>query len=296
MAIIMSDNPHYSKWTGSQIDDAMTIIQQNYESLLKMPNFNQTLDEHSAKLQKLIDETLVELKEKLFYEDGRPKFLHVTGGTLIGERPQISSNVKNIEPSAAGGSSLLYFPEVSGYSPFASANFGQETMSLGVFNAPVASMGAYWGNELLAYVDKDGCLMGACWNDFAEFRKSDEKEPGRVICENGDGTMSRSYKRLQPGAMIVSDTFGFAIGRSEGGNTPVAVAGRVLAYTYEDWWTFEPGQPVCAGPNGTVSMMSRREARKYPDRIIGTVSELPTYEKWGKHNTIVNGRIWIKVK
>ena len=91
----MSDNPHYSKWTGSQIDDAMTIIQQNYESLLKMPNFNQTLDEHSAKLQKLIDETLVELKEKLFYEDGRPKFLHVTGGTLIGERPQISSNVKN---------------------------------------------------------------------------------------------------------------------------------------------------------------------------------------------------------
>ena len=42
-------------------------------------------------------------------------------------------------------------------------------------------------------------------------------------------------------------------------------------------------------------MMSRREARKYPDRIIGTVSELPTYEKWGD-NTQVNGRIWIKVK
>jgi hypothetical protein len=43
-------------------------------------------------------------------------------------------------------------------------------------------------------------------------------------------------------------------------------------------------------------MMSRREVRKYPDRIIGTVSELPTYEKWGKHDTVVNGRIWIKVK
>ena len=296
MAIIMSDNPHYSKWTGSQIDDAMTIIQQNYESLLKMPDFNKTLDDHAAKLQKLIDETLVELKDKLFYEDGSPKFLSITGGSLKGERPQISSTVKNIEPSTADGSSLLFFPEVSGYSPFLSANFGKEIMSMGVFSSPEASLGAYWGNELLAYVDKDGCLMGACWNDFAEFRKSDETEAGRVICENGDGTMSRSYKRLQPGAMIVSDTFGFAIGRNEGGNTPVAVAGRVLAHTYEDWWCFEPGQPVCAGPNGTVSMMSRREARKYPDRIIGTVSELPTYEKWGKHNIEVNGRIWIKVK
>ena len=43
-------------------------------------------------------------------------------------------------------------------------------------------------------------------------------------------------------------------------------------------------------------MMSRREARKYPDRIIGTVSELPTYEYWGKNKIPVNGRIWIKVK
>ena len=32
MANVMSDVPHYSKWTGSQIDDAMTLIQQNYES------------------------------------------------------------------------------------------------------------------------------------------------------------------------------------------------------------------------------------------------------------------------
>jgi hypothetical protein len=43
-------------------------------------------------------------------------------------------------------------------------------------------------------------------------------------------------------------------------------------------------------------MMSRREARKYPERIVGIVSELPTYEKWGNHNVEVNGRIWIKVK
>ena len=147
-----------------------------------------------------------------------------------------------------------------------------------------------------AYITREGKVFGAVWNDFAEFRKSDETEAGRVVCENGDGSLSRSYKRLQPGAMVVSDTYGFAIGETDECQTPVAVAGRVLAYPYEDWWCFEPGQPVCAGPNGTVSMMSRREARKYPDRIIGTVSELPTYETWGKHNTQVNGRIWIKMR
>ena len=147
-----------------------------------------------------------------------------------------------------------------------------------------------------AYITREGKVYGAVWNDFAEFRKSDEVEAGRVVCENGDGTLSRSYKRMQPGAMIVSDTFGFAIGETEECKTPVAVAGRVLVFPYEDWWCFDPGQPVCAGPDGTVSMMSRREARKYPDRIIGTVSELPTYEYWGDNKIPVNGRIWIKVK
>lgn len=147
-----------------------------------------------------------------------------------------------------------------------------------------------------AKVDSKGKVHGAVWNDFAEYRKSDETCPGRVICECGDGTLTRSHKRLQAGANIISDTFGFAIGETEECKTPVAVAGRVLAYPYEDWWCFEPGQPVCAGPDGTVSMMSRREARKYPDRIIGTVSELPTYEYWGENKIPVNGRIWIKVK
>lgn len=148
----------------------------------------------------------------------------------------------------------------------------------------------------LASITTKGQVFGAVWNDFAEFRRSNEKEPGRIICENGDGSLSRSVKRLQPGAVIISDTYGFAIGQTEQCQTPVAVAGRVLAYPYEDWWTFEPGEPVCAGPDGTVSKMSRREVRKYPDRIIGTVSELPTYEYWGQDNIKVNGRIWIHIK
>lgn len=148
----------------------------------------------------------------------------------------------------------------------------------------------------LARITDKGQVFGAVWNDFAEFRNSTETEPGRVICENGDGTLSLSHKRCQPGAMIISDTYGFAIGQTDSCQTPVAVSGRVLAHTYEDWWTFEPGEPVCSGPNGTVSKMSRREVRKYPERIIGTVSELPTYETWGENNVEINGRIWIHIK
>ena len=147
-----------------------------------------------------------------------------------------------------------------------------------------------------AKVDFKGKVYGAIWNDFAEYRESEITEPGRVICENGDGTLSLSHKRLQPGAVVISDTFGFAIGKTDKAKTPIAIAGRVLAYTYEDWWTFEPGEAVCAGPDGTVSKMTRREIRKYPERIIGIVSELPTYETWGDNKIPVDGRIWINIK
>lgn len=40
----------------------------------------------------------------------------------------------------------------------------------------------------------------------------------------------------------------------------------------------------------------REEIREWPDRIVGTVSEIPEYEEWGTEKVKVNGRIWIKVK
>jgi hypothetical protein len=48
----------------------------------------------------------------------------------------------------------------------------------------------------LASITPQGQVFGAVWNDYAEFRKSEEMEPGRVVCENGDGTLSLSQKRL----------------------------------------------------------------------------------------------------
>lgn len=142
-----------------------------------------------------------------------------------------------------------------------------------------------------------GQVYGAVWNDYAEYRQTEKYiQPGYCVIETGKGDLIKSSERLQPGANIVSDTFGFAIGETEQTKTPLAVSGRVLAYPYEDRDSYQAGDPVCSGPNGTISKMTREEVREYPDRIIGTVSEIPNYEVWGTGNVKVDNRIWIKVK
>ena len=143
---------------------------------------------------------------------------------------------------------------------------------------------------------KAAAVHGAVWNDYAEYRTTVTKiEPGRVVVENNDDTLSLSTERLMPGANIVSDTFGFSIGETESAKTPLAVSGRVLAYPNEPRDSYHAGDAVCSGPNGTVSKMTREEIITYPERIIGTVSAIPDYETWGQNNVSVNGRIWIKV-
>lgn len=148
-------------------------------------------------------------------------------------------------------------------------------------------------------------IWGAVWNDYAEFRETKSPiEPGRCIIETGNGDLVLSTERLQNGAEIVSDTYGFAIGQTEKCNTPIASNGRVLAYLYEDTAIAKCniGQPVCSGPNGTVSIMTNKEARDYPWKIIGTISEIPNYDKWQigelENNQFieVNNRIWIRIR
>lgn len=145
---------------------------------------------------------------------------------------------------------------------------------------------------------QNNVLYGAAWNDYAEYRERKGKyvSPGRCVVENGDGSLLQSTKRLQPGAEIVSDTYGFAIGKTNKCKLPIAVSGRVLAYPYEDINTYKVGAPVCSGPNGTISQMTDEEARLYPWLIIGTVSSIPTEKTWGANNVKINGRIWIRVK
>lgn len=142
-------------------------------------------------------------------------------------------------------------------------------------------------------------LYGAVWNDYAEYREVKEKiEPGRCIHEIGDDSLALTTKRLERGCEIVSDTFGFAIGQTEKCNTPIAAAGRVLAYLYEgrEVALSHIGWPVCSGPDGTVSIMTEEEEKEYPSRIIGTISAVPNYQVWGEDNIEVNGRVWIRIK
>lgn len=137
---------------------------------------------------------------------------------------------------------------------------------------------------------------GAVWNDYAEYRSAETIKPGIVVREDKDGIMKLTTERLMPACEIISDTFGFAIGETDECKTPIAATGRVLAYTYEDRYSFELGDAVCSGPNGTVSKMTREELMMYPERMIGTVSEIPEYKTWGSGNVKVDGRIWIRVR
>lgn len=139
-------------------------------------------------------------------------------------------------------------------------------------------------------------VSGAIWNDYAEYRESFITEPGRCVIETGFGDLELSSKRLQLGANIVSDTFGFSIGETDKAKTPIAVCGRVLAYPFENRYDFTPGAAVCSGPDGTISLMTRNEIKEWPDAIVGYVSEIPEYKTWGTNNISINNRIWIKIK
>ena len=144
--------------------------------------------------------------------------------------------------------------------------------------------------------DKNGAiLMGAAWNDYAEYRAQIQPiEPGYCVISNDKGEVDKTSYHLSPCDGIVSDTFGFAIGQTDTYQTPLAVAGRVLAYCEGDRYNYHAGDTVCAGPEGKVCKMTREEIKEYPDRIVGIVSEIPDYEKW--NNKDIDNRIWIKVK
>lgn len=146
-------------------------------------------------------------------------------------------------------------------------------------------------------VYSDYPIYGAVWNDYAEFRSQIEDiEPGYCVASTNNGQVYKTTEKFQACDGIVSDTFGFSIGETDECRTPLAVAGRVLAYCIGNREDYQSGDTVCAGPEGKVMKMTREEIKEYPDRIIGIVSEIPKYDTWGTGNVPINGRIWIKVK
>ena len=155
-----------------------------------------------------------------------------------------------------------------------------------------------WQGNIEAYgAIRGDTVHGAVWNDYAEYRAQKEDiQPGYCVASSDNGEVYKTTEKFAVCDGIVSDTFGFSIGETETAKTPLAVAGRVLAYFAGNREDYHAGDVVCAGPEGKVMKMTREEIREYPDRILGHVSEIPNYETWGTGNIAVNGRIWIKVR
>lgn len=221
-------------------------------------------------------------------------YLPLTGGTMTG----------SLTIQAAGDTYVWVKNTSTGNKVWldagGSANHG--IWSDGYYNNSTFTSSGKW----MIYRSSDGeahtgmKLYGAVWNDYAEYRNTlEDSKPGQCVIENGDDSLRLSTSRMQRAAHIVSDTFGFAIGKTDKCKTPVAVSGRVLAYIYEGRQAARGaiGRPVCSGPNGTVSIMTDEEYKNFGYCAIGTISAVPDYEKWGEKDeeVDVNGRIWIKV-
>lgn len=143
---------------------------------------------------------------------------------------------------------------------------------------------------------------------FGQVRIMEELyETGTVVSENGAGILVKSSARLQPCSYVVSSetipvTGDYEALRSENSQN-VAIVGRILTYV-NDRNELQLGDAVCAGPNGLAYKMTRNEIQEYPDRILGYVAEIPTYEIWKNSEegidqfseTYVKNRVWIQIK
>ena len=81
------------------------------------------------------------------------------------------------------------------------------------------------------------------------------------------------------------------IGNRDKTYKPIAVSGRVLVKVNCE---IKVGDVLCADKDGFATKMTRTEIANYPDRILGIVSEVPTYKVW--NDIEINNRVWITIK
>ena len=254
---------------------------------------------------KIVNSTLVKAAlgtgsgtSKYLREDGtwvKPPYLSTSGGTLSGSIT--ISHTTDATMDSTTQNPRVVFAE-NGAQPVALVYTDYDAYrnpaGLKVIGLSSDASAAWFEVEGNIYASK---VYGAVWNDYAEYRAQEETiEPGYCVTTNRNGQVFKTNKRMQYCEGIVSDTFGFAIGETNECKTPLAVSGRVLAYYEDDINSYEIGDVVCAGASGKITKMTREEIKEYPDRIVGTVSEFPTYDSWGTGNVSTKDRIWIKVK
>ena len=209
-----------------------------------------------------------------------PKAIYMTEAANGGNTDELKTYIDNNFLKLSGGT-------VTGVTTFTDTTASTSTTTGAVkISGGLGVAGDMYANK----------VYGAVWNDFAEYRtyKYSKPNPGQVVVECGDDTVKLCDHRLSKGAMITSDTAGIVIGQKTNG-IPVAVAGRVLAYTDKPRENFKVGDTVCSGKDGTISKMHWWEKLLFPDRILGVVSCIPNYVVWGTGDIEVNNRIWVKI-
>lgn len=225
------------------------------------------------------------------------------GSTILAS--DINSNV--LMPKTGGtftGSSSVYSPFTiqapSGkYSSTQLKLQGSANNKIDGYISYENTTGSIGGSKKLTVGLESSYTIGNGWNDYSETRKTSTTIPGTCVSIDIKGILNSTTERMMPECYIISDTWGQCIG--EANDTPVAVMGRVLATPYSDPTNWPIGAAVCSAPNGTIDLMTREEVIKYPDRIIGTISEKPKYDKWYPDEddkdiyVEVKGRIWIYI-
>lgn len=215
--------------------------------------------------------------------------------TTLNSAKAYSDNANTTTLNSAKTYSDNNFLKLSGGTVTGVTTFSNTTASSSITTGAVTIAGGL-GVTGNIYANK---VYGAVWNDYAEYREGpDFILPGEVVCEKGDDTLVLCNEDCAAGCYIVSDTFGFAIGQTKKANLPIAVSGRVLAYTAEDYMAYKNaiGRPVCGTEGGRIRLMTNEEATQFPWKILGIVSSVPEYKTWGEKKVKVNGRVWIKVR
>ena len=135
------------------------------------------------------------------------------------------------------------------------------------------------------------------WNDLADFQDlADEYVPGKCYSDTLEGAKICRSRCQKSVIGILSDTFGFALGKDEKkGQAPFAVSGWVLAYVEDDC---EPGDPLTNDQHGNLIRMSPGEKSAWPERLVAIYKRPETSDYWGPdgNKILVNGRHWVKVK
>ena len=224
---------------------------------------------------------------------------YVTGKGYLTSHQSLSTCVKTTGNWTLAGT-ITFSGVISSTNTTAGASgAGAIKTSGGIYSAKAI----YCGTTITAAGNITGAkVYNAVWNDYAECRQAYTDEPGYCVTETKNGVMAKTWERLQPGCKMISDTFGTCMGETDEAKTPIAVAGRVLAYPCRDISEYHLGDAVCSAPDGKIDIMTREEIREYPERIVGTVSEIPSYDVWyggtkeDPQKIPVNGRIWIYVR